>query len=178
MALLSANVQVEIRRFTVEDVAAHNLGEDAATVRWLNEGHESTWASTRDWIMRGLRVHDGLEAGEYAFAVEVDGQLAGMVAVNPDSSLEGMAVGDVNVSFAVHAAFRGRGVAGAAVECVGEFVRATGLGSALVIRVEPTNTASVRVAEKTGGFDFTGRVKARDGADLMVYRRHLNTSTG
>jgi RimJ/RimL family protein N-acetyltransferase len=68
---------------------------------------------------------------------------------DPDAG-DGLEVGDVNVSYAVHPWARGRGVAVEAIRLICEFVRANDIGTRAAIRVDPENTASVRVAHKSG----------------------------
>lgn len=162
--------EVCLRRFTLDDVAAHNAGEDADTVRWLTEGHASTVASTTDWIRRGWAVHDGTATGELVFAVDLDGRLAGMVAVNPEAQ-DGVGVGDLNVSYAVHTWARRRGVATAAVRAVAGEVRGRWPGAALVIRVDPQNIASIAVADACG-FVPAGSIDTAEGT-LLVRRLAL-----
>lgn len=77
------------------------------------------------------------------------GQLAGYVDFDPDSG-DGLDPGDVNISYAVHPWARGRGVAVEAVRLICVVIRTNQIGSRVAIRVEPENTASVRVAEKCG----------------------------
>jgi RimJ/RimL family protein N-acetyltransferase len=110
--------------------------------------------------------------------VWLDGRLAGYVDCDPDNR-DGLVDGDVNVSYATHPWARGRGVATAAVEQICEYIRAEEIGAAAVIRVEPANRASIRVAEKacfhfdreiasSTDFDSDGHAKK-----LRLYRRRL-----
>ncbi len=79
----------------------------------------------------------------------------------------------------MHPWARGRGVAGEAVRLILEFMRENRIGTRAALRVEPGNTASVRVAEKSGfGYvhEFTsGTDKRPDGTPvtLRLYVRDL-----
>lgn len=160
---------VSLRHFSIDDVQRHNAGEDQSTVRWLTDGVASTSDSTRRWIDHGLEVHQGERTGEWVYAIEANGELAGMIALNPH--LDGLDKGDINVSYAVYPPYRGHGIAGAAIESAAQTAAAMGMGTSLVIRAHPQNSASIRVAEK---LDFTHiGTSAADGELVQVYRRPL-----
>jgi len=161
---------ITLRRFTLDDVEAHHAGEDDESVRWLTEGHRSTVESTTAWIRRGWAVHDGHRTGEYAFAIELDGRLAGMIAANPVLQ-EGCRPGDVNVSYGIHPWARGRGVAAEAVGAVAAMIVERGWGSALVLRIEPDNHASLGVARRAG-IPLVGEIPGSDPV-MLLHRLEL-----
>lgn len=139
---------------------AHCAGEDEQTIRWLTGG--------RGTLERTLEYFDWLAAnaagstGKRGFGVWVDERLAGYVDADPDND-DGLEPDDVNISYAVHPWARGRGIAVDAVGLICEFIRLHDLGRRVAIRVEPANTASVRVAQKAG---FTYRHDFVSGTDV------------
>lgn len=165
-------MRITLRALTVDDVRAHNAGEDEHTVRWLNGARSSagTTAAHFDKLADNARA----ERGKRGFGVCLDDRLAGYVDCDPDVT-DGLEPGDVNISYAVHPWARGRGVAGEAVRLILEYIREQRLGTRAAIRVDPGNIASVRVAEKSGFtyvHDFaSGTDKHPDGtaATLRLY---------
>ena len=147
LAAYNRPMSVELRPLTREDAEAHCAGEDELTVRWLT-GRYGTVAGTRAYIDRlsenALGGH-----GKRAFGVWLDERLAGYVDFDPDND-DGLEPDDVNLSYSVHPWARGRGVAVAAVRAMCDVLRGSEIGVRAAIRVEPENTASVRVAEKCG----------------------------
>lgn len=141
---------VELRELSDADVAAHNAGEDDLTVRWLT-GAPGTVETTLAHFRR-LAANAAAGAGKRGFGVWLDGRLAGYIDADPDIR-DQLGDGDVNLSYAVHPWARGRGVAPTAVRLLCSYLRDHQIGTRAAIRVEPDNTASVRVAEKCG-FSF------------------------
>lgn len=140
-------VAVELRPLTREDAQAHCAGEDEEIVHWLTGGY-GTVEGTRAYFDM-LADNAAAGRGKRGFGIWRDGRLAGYVDFDPDNA-DGLEPEDVNLSYAVHPWARGSGVAGRAVLALCEHLRAQGIGSRAAIRVEPENTASVRVAEKSG----------------------------
>lgn len=138
---------VELRPLRHEDAEAHCAGEDEETVRWLTGGY-GTVEGTREYFDR-LAANAAAGRGQRGFGVWRDERLAGYVDFNPDLG-DGLEPGDVNLSYTVHPWARNSGVASEAVLAVCELLREQGIGRRAAIRVEPENTASVRVAEKCG----------------------------
>lgn len=165
MALLSA-----------DDAEAHCAGEDEETVRWLTGGY-GTIEGTRDYF-RMLADNAQAGRGKRGFGVWLDGRLAGYVDCDPDLT-DGLDEDEVNISFGVHPWARGRGVAGEAVRLMWGFMREQRLGTRAALRIEPENTASIRVAEKSGFTfirEFTSTTDTHlDGtpAVMHLYRRDL-----
>jgi RimJ/RimL family protein N-acetyltransferase len=165
-------MRITLRALTAEDVEAHNAGEDEHTVRWLVGAYGSA-ESTAAHFAR-LAENARAQRGKRGFGVCLDDRLAGYVDCDPDVS-DGLEPGDVNISYAVHPWARGRGVAAEAVRLIREYVRDHQIGTRVVIRVEPGNIASIRVAEKSG-FSYvrdliSGTDKQPDGrpATLRLY---------
>ncbi|MBB4753939.1 GNAT family N-acetyltransferase [Actinoplanes lobatus] len=162
-------MRITLRALTDEDIEAHNAGEDEHTVRWLNgaPGTAETTAAHFDSLADNARA----ERGKRGFGVCLDDRLAGYVDCDPDVT-DGLEPGDVNISYAVHPWARGHGVAGEAVRLILEYMRDNRIGIRAVVRVDPDNVASVRVAEKSGFIyvhDFTsGTDKHPDGTPAML----------
>jgi Acetyltransferases, including N-acetylases of ribosomal proteins len=138
---------IELRRLEHEHAEAHCAGEDDLMVRWLSGG-VGTVERTRAYFDH-LAENAVAARGKRGFGVWLDGRLAGYVDFDLDNA-DGLEPGDVNTSYGVHPWARGRGVAVKAVDLICEYIRQAAVGRRAAIRVEPENTASVRVAEKSG----------------------------
>jgi RimJ/RimL family protein N-acetyltransferase len=140
-------MRITLRALTLQEVEAHNAGEDELTVRWLTGGFGTVESTTVHFD----RLADNARAGcgKRGFGVCLDGRLAGYVDCDPDLG-DGLEPGYVNISYAVHPWARGRGVAAEAVRLICEYVHEHRIGTRAAIRVDPDNHASVRVAEKSG----------------------------
>ncbi|BCJ33097.1 hypothetical protein Athai_06000 [Actinocatenispora thailandica] len=143
-------MDVELRPLRHEDAPAHCAGEDDATVRWLTGGH-GTLAGTRAHFDR-LAANAGAGRGKRGFGVWWDDRLAGYVDCDPDNrdGLRPAEPAPVNLSYCVHPWARGHRVAVAAVGLICSYVKEHAIGEVAAIRVEPANTASVRVARRCG----------------------------
>lgn len=174
-------MHVELRPLTAEDAEAHCAGEDEDTVRWLTGGY-GTIEGTRDYFEM-LSENALAGRGKRGFGVWLDGRLAGYVDCDPDLT-DGLDAGDVNISYGVHPWARGRGIAVEAVRSICGFIRDERLGTCAAIRVEPENTASVRVAEKSDFTFIREFVSATDThpdsspATMALYRRDLEPQPG
>lgn len=140
-------MRIELHPLEHGHAEAHCAGEDELTVRWLSGGI-GTVEGTRIYFDH-LAENAAAARGKRGFGVWLDGRLAGYVDFDPDNA-DGLEPGDVNISYGVHPWARGRGVAVEAVNLICEHIRQAGVGHRAAIRVEPENTASVRVAEKSG----------------------------
>ncbi|MFT3889620.1 MAG: GNAT family N-acetyltransferase [Arachnia sp.] len=140
-------MSIELRPLTEADIAAHNAGEDAETVRWLSGGWATEETTRRHFAELAANAARG--AGKRGFGVWLDGSLAGYVDFDPDCD-DVPEPGDVNISYAVHPWARGRGVATAAVAAVCEVIARERVGRRVIIRAEPRNAPSVAVAERSG----------------------------
>ena len=140
-------MDIELRPLTAADAAAHCAGEDEETVRWLTGGYGSVEGTKAHFESMDRRA----EAGDRkrGLGVWMSGRLCGYVDYDPDHA-DGMEEQDVNIAFAVHPWARGQGVAVEAVRLICATIRETGVGLRAALKIEPENTASVRVAEKAG----------------------------
>lgn len=138
---------VELRTLEHEHAEAHCAGEDELTVRWLS-GDFGTIEGTRAYFDT-LAENAAASRGKRGFGVWLDRRLAGYVDCDPDNA-DGLKPEEVNISYSVHPWARGRGVALEAIRLICDYIRQGEIGSRAAIRVEPENTASIRVAEKSG----------------------------
>jgi RimJ/RimL family protein N-acetyltransferase len=163
---------IELSAFTLDDVAPHVDGEDAETVTWLNEGHQSTVATTRAWAEQHLRWwSNGGPRRMFAIRKADTGTLAGMIEANLDNDACGLPAGEVNISFMVQSWTRGRGFATRAVELMCAYLERLEGVDVAVLRIHPDNTASLGVASRAK-FDNAGRITTPDG-DRLCYRRRV-----
>jgi RimJ/RimL family protein N-acetyltransferase len=171
---------VTLSPLRLDDVDAHLAGEDELLVRWLNEapgtreGVEAYFLHCREqWDVEGPLRAFGIRAGaEETLAGTIDLRFEG----------EGLAPGQVNVAYGLYPSWRGRGLATRAVDLVCRYAAGQGVTEA-VIRVEPENLASARVAQRAG-FTYIRRIRETDGTVLDRYERdlrgpeHLKAPTG
>ncbi|WP_418961171.1 GNAT family N-acetyltransferase [Streptomyces tritici] len=129
------------------DAEAHLSGEDEPLVRWLNGGpgtRKGVEAYIRhcqeQWAAAGPLRAFGIRVG----AVEA---LAGTVDLR--FAPEGLAPGQVNVSYGLYPSWTGRGLATRAVVLASRYAAADG-GQEAVIQVDPEIRASVAVAGRAG----------------------------
>ncbi|MBB2894410.1 GNAT family N-acetyltransferase [Flexivirga oryzae] len=168
--------EVTLRPLVESDIEAHNAGEDAEAVRWLT-GEAGTVDSARRHF-RQLAANAVAGQGKRGFGVCLDGRLAGYVECNPDIT-DGTDPGDVNISYATHPWARRKGVATEAVELMCGYIQEHGIGPRAVLRIEPGNAGSLRVAERAGfGFvrEFVSVTDTHpDGspATMRLFRREL-----
>jgi RimJ/RimL family protein N-acetyltransferase len=57
---------------------------------------------------------------------------------------------EINVSYGIFPPWRGRGLAGRAIELVAEYPRSATEARGIVLQIAPENGRSIRVAEKAG----------------------------
>ncbi len=143
---------ITLRKFTPDDAEDMLAGEDDENVKWLQGGEKSTLESTRRWIEKSSSMMAWQFYDHYTFAIEDNesGKLAGMIDVNamPDKESH-LQEGEANIAYSIHPEFRGKGYAPRAVQRVLIFLSSQHVERAL-IRVNPENASSVRVAEKCG----------------------------
>jgi len=122
-------------------------------MHWIRSNEEN-WAS---------------DGPRFAFAIQTpDGELVGMCEINVDYlHFAGLDPGDANVSYGLYPRFRGRGLATSALLTVRDFMVAKGVKRA-VIRIEPENVASVRLANRAG-YSQTGVVFNGVGTEYLMF---------
>jgi RimJ/RimL family protein N-acetyltransferase len=164
---------IELRPLRHEDAAAQCAGEDESTVRWLTGGY-GTIAGTRAHF-DALAANAAAGRGKRGFGVWWQDRLAGYVDCNPDNR-DGLRPDDpplVNLAYCVHPWARGHGIAVAAVGLICAYVTAHAIGDVAAIRVEPANTASVRVARKCGFRRWRGYPAQDPAGNPTTYDIHL-----
>lgn len=160
---------LELRPLDLADAAAHLAGEDADSTRWLADPAPSV-ASVREWILhnRVQLMTDGpvCNLGVRELAT---GALVGNVESNAEEP--SISPDEVNISYGIFPAWRGRGYAVRAINLLlGRLARSHGSIPDAVIRVDPSNVRSIAVAERAG-FVRDGWCRGGDGALLHRYLR-------
>lgn len=164
------DLTIRLRRLIAVDVRAHCDGEDAESVRWLTGEYGTATSTLAHFEQLALNADAG--RGKRGFGVCLGDRLAGYVDGDPDDP-DGLAEGEVNISYATHPWARGRGVATAAVGLMCEYIRTQGIGSAAVLRVERENHPSLRVCGE-GGVPFCARIRVIDRPRCRWIARHLS----
>jgi RimJ/RimL family protein N-acetyltransferase len=152
-----------LRRLVLRDAEAlATLANDPTIARWVRDRFPSpyTLADARRFL---VAVHSG--AMGHVFGLEMDGQLVGTIGLVPREDVERLTA---EIGFWLGSAFRGRGLATAAVETL----TALAFDRLALARVEAHvfsgNHASARVLEKAG-FEREGVRRAAILKDGIVY---------
>ncbi|MDX2968050.1 GNAT family N-acetyltransferase [Kribbella solani] len=146
---------IELRPLTAADAEAHCAGEDEHTVRWLTGGYGDVEGTIE--FFNWLAGNAATGAGKRGFGIwksegragAVPARLCGYIDYTPDLA-DGLDPDDVALAYAVHPWARGQGIAPEAVRLICDVLRANETGTRAAIRVEPGNSASIRVAQKAG----------------------------
>lgn len=160
---------VLLRPLISEDALDHLAGEDEETAKWLSGGR-STLATVQKFI-EDCQEHWRSGGPRRAFGVFdcSTGKLIGFVEANlallPNP-------GEVNISFGVFLQWRGRGIALRAIDLMAEYLRTATECREMVLRIAPSNLASLRVAAKAG-FRFRGMFDECEGP-LNHFSRRLD----
>lgn len=160
---------VSLTPFGPDDLEAHLAGEDEEIVRWLS-GEPSDRAGLlaylrgceRAWVEGGPMHNFGIRCG-------AETVLAGTMDVQFDQPY--LPPGQVNLSYGLYPAWRGRGLATRAVALACDYAAELG-AEAAVIRCESANRRSAAVAARAGFEPLGGRV-SEEGDRLDWYRRAL-----
>jgi len=158
---------IQLRPLTQADAAAHLAGEDEEMAKWLSGGR-STAATVQtaidkfeeQWRTGGPRRAFGV------FDCSND-QLIGFVEANLE--LLGNPA-EVNVSYGIFSPWRGRGLAGRAIDLVAEYLRSATEARGIVLQIAPENGRSIRVAEKAG-FARVGVHAVAEGQRVRYLRK-------
>jgi RimJ/RimL family protein N-acetyltransferase len=138
---------IVLRPLCLEDAAEHLAGEDAEIARWLSGGI-STLATVESYI---LRCEESWRSNgpRRAFGVfdARTGRLIGSIEANLGFFSQ---PGRVSVSYGVFPVWRGKGVAGRALELMSVYLRTCTEARQIVLRVAAENISSLRVAKKAG----------------------------
>ena len=158
---------IQLRPLTQADATAHLAGEDEDMAKLLSGGR-STPATVQtaiasfeeQWHSAGPRRAFGV------FACG-DSQLIGFVEANLE--LLGNPA-EVNVSYGIFPAWRGRGLAGRAIDLIAEYLRGATEARDIVLQIAPANVRSIRVAEKAG-FTRVGLHETVEGKRVRYARK-------
>ena len=164
---------VTIKPFQLEKVEEHLLGDDKEQIKWLS-GKKSTLEGVRAWIEKNQKYWEN-DGPIFNFAVveKETGELMGMVEANFDyKNLDGVDEGGANISYALYPKARGKGYAARSVNLLLSFLKDKRLRQA-VIRVEPENINSVKLAVRSG-FKKQGEIITKDNKKLIKYTKDLN----
>jgi RimJ/RimL family protein N-acetyltransferase len=166
---------IVLRHFRPDDAFTHLEGEDKAISMWLSGG-ESTVESVTRWIQSN-EDNWSSDGPRFAFAIQTPGgELVGMIEINVDySHFAGLEPGDANVSYGLYPQNRGRGLATSALLNIREFMITKGVRRA-VVRIEPENVNSVRLAVRAG-YSHTGVVTNGVGTEYLVFVDNLARDT-
>jgi RimJ/RimL family protein N-acetyltransferase len=165
--------KILLRPFKLEDAEAHMAGEDDEQVKWLSGG-KGTLEGARAWIEKNQKYWEE-DGPVFNFAIwnKNSNKLVGMVEANTDPGrIEGIQEGDANISYGLYPEARSKGYTLKAVDLMINFLKSKGIKRA-VIRVNPENEASVKVAERLG-FEGAGQIKTKNGEVLDVYIKRLD----
>jgi RimJ/RimL family protein N-acetyltransferase len=165
---------ITVSPLRLEDLDVHLAGEDEQLVRWLN-GRPSTREGTEAYLRRCQEEWE-TEGPHRAFGIRAGTAkvLAGTIDLRFDG--EGLTSGQVALAYGLYPNWRGRGLATRAVNLVCRYAGEHGAMEA-VIRVEPDNQISVRVAQRAG-FTYVRRVRDSDSISLDQYQRDLRIHGG
>jgi RimJ/RimL family protein N-acetyltransferase len=159
---------VRLRPLARRDAPEHLAGEDPELWRWLTDGHAGTIETVNALIERSLASWKVLGA-LHNFGVwdEVTGALTGNCEAN--FAQEELAPGEVNLSYAIWPAFRGRGYATRAVELLCVYLATETDAQVATLRIDPENTRSIAVARRS---DFT--LSASSEPQYLRFSRRLS----
>ena len=157
---------IRLRPLTQADAAAHLAGEDEEMAKWLNGGRSTAAAVEaaidrfeEQWRTGGPRRAFGV------FDCGAD-QLIGFVEANLEL------LGDpaeINVSYGIFPAWRGRGLAARAIDLISEYLRSATKAKRIILLIAPANGRSIRVAEKAG-FARVGIHESAEGPRVRFVR--------
>ncbi|HUD63062.1 MAG TPA: GNAT family N-acetyltransferase [Candidatus Sulfotelmatobacter sp.] len=158
---------IQLRPLTQADAADHLAGEDKAIAKWLSGGRST--AATVQTAIEKFEEQWRIGGPRRAFGVfnHGNGQLIGFVEAN--LGLLGNPA-EVNVSYGTFPPWRGRGLAGRAIDLVAEYLRIATEARWIVLQIAPENTRSIRVAEKAG-FARVGVRELPEGQRVRYMRK-------
>ena len=160
-----------LRPLHLGDAVDHLAGDDEEMAKWLGGGR-STLATVEGYIT-SCAEHWRTNGPRRAFGIFdcPTNRLIGSIEANLAYRLEPVAPGQVNVSYGVFPGWRGRGIAGRALDLMSLYLRSFTDLHQMVVRVACENTASLRVVEKAG-FQFLGIFDEPEGR-MARYARAL-----
>ena len=169
---------VGIRPRRLDDLALDLAAIDAVQQRWLwSQENVQQWMAMSDaeqrahqtaWLALNVQRFAtgpvwGFSVDLYANAATGTSDVSGVGYIECDLANPHVPQGTANISYAVHPAFRGRGVARRAVGCALQFLREHTAARAAHLRVDARNLASCAVAAHFGA----EAPVEHDGTDLF-----------
>jgi RimJ/RimL family protein N-acetyltransferase len=162
-----------------EDASALVAGEDDEIARWFSGGRPTLETAARhidrcarDWLGDWFRPGAALAWGIRDAA---SGALAGTAEVQLSSA--DVEAGSANLAYGVFAPWRGRRYGSRAVALMCDWLTTATATRRAVVRVEPGNGPSIRVAEQAG-FARAGRCRGAGGVRMLRYVRALPVDAG
>jgi len=172
---------VTIRCQCVDDVDRHLEAVDDEQINWLwDPGHRELWEAMPPAEQRAHTVKLLRERSErfgtgpqWNFSVDVRDEEY-VAYVDCDLTNDDVPLGEANISYTCHPAFRGRGYVSRAVLLLTRFLRDNTAARQAHILVHPENVASLRVAHAAGAsererfIDHHGREMIRHVIELRT----------
>ena len=158
---------IQLRPLTQADAAGHLAGEDEDMAKWLSGGRGT--AATVQTAIDKFEEQWRTGGPRRAFGVFdcSNDQLIGFVEANLE--LLGNPA-EVNVCYGIFSPWRGRGLAGRAIDLVAEYLRSATEARGIVLQIAPENGRSIRVAEKAG-FARVGVHEVAEGQRVRYVRK-------
>jgi RimJ/RimL family protein N-acetyltransferase len=157
-----------LRPLGAEDAAEHLAGEDEEMTKWLSGGR-STLSNVQNYI---ANCQENWRSGGPRRAFGVfdceTRRLIGSIDANLALIFK---PGQVNVSCGIFRQWRRRGLACRALNLMSEYLRVATDVRQIVLRIAPSNTASIAMAEKAG-FAYLGIFDEPEGS-LARYVREV-----
>ena len=145
---LVADGVVALHPLRVDDVEVHEAGQDAELIRWLSGGAAS-YERQLQWLEEQAHAcatgAPVVDVGVHHLDLDA---LVGTVGLQ--SAMTYLSPGQVNISYGLYPAHRGRGLATRAVLLGMRLAASWWPVREFVIRVDPANTPSVAVAVRCG----------------------------
>jgi RimJ/RimL family protein N-acetyltransferase len=167
---------VTVRPLDPRDIDRDLEAKDDAQIRWLwQPGERQAWRAMsaeqqRAHAHRGLVMarEDFGRGPKWRFAGDLDGD-AYVVYVDCDLACVNVPLGEANIAYATHPAYRNRGLASRAVRLILEFLHDHTAASEAHLLVDERNIASRRVARAVGA-EPVERFVDRNGSHMI---RHV-----
>jgi len=161
-----------LRPFKEEDAEEHLRGEDEEQIKWLSGG-KSSLELVKNWIKKNKDYwQKGGPVFNFAIIDKTSNKLVGMVEANTGyEKIEGIENGNANISYGIYPQFRGKGYAQKAINLLLDFLKSKQVKRA-VIRTNPQNPASMKVAQRLG-FEEKDQITKRDREKLKIFVKTL-----
>lgn len=146
--LLVTDEVIGLRPLSVQDTAAQMAGEDEEIVHWLSGGRASEQRQREFLLGAEVAWREGAPVIDVGIDELASEELVGMVGIQ--SGMPYLRDGQVNITYGLYPRARGRGLATRAVLLAMRLASRRAPVREFVIRVNPDNAASARVARRAG----------------------------